>query len=391
MSPLDAPSRRICLVLQSGIGDVVHGLPLVNALKRDDPAREITWIVERGPASLLQHHPSVDTVIHFDRRRGLPEVRALWRALRPRSFDLVLNCGVYFKSIFPTLFARAPHKLGFGRDRAGDLVWLFANHRLPAQPPRHRQDMYLELLEPLGLAGAELEWRITFSEEEREAQSRFFAALDGDRCAAIVASASSQVKDWPVERFAEVAAALERDFGFRVLLLGGPGEREGQRARQVIERSEARALWALGPALRRLVYLLDGCDLLIAPDTGPLHIARALETPVVGLYGHTDPWRSGPYRKYQDLVIDRYNYDAPGVPYRGPVERQHPARPGARRGRMELIRVADVLEKVELAVEQYLTMERTGPGDSGPGGVGPSPAGPAEPVPGGPTAGGCGM
>ncbi|UCC47437.1 MAG: glycosyltransferase family 9 protein [Gemmatimonadota bacterium] len=357
MSVLDAPSRRICLVLQSGIGDVVHGLPLVNALKQDDPAREITWIVERTPAPLLQHHPSVDAVIHFDRGGGLPEVRALWRALRSRSFDLVLNCGIYFKSIFPTLFARAPHKLGFGRDRADDLVWLFANHRLPPQPPRHRQDMYLELLEPLGLACAELEWRITFSAEERKAQSQFFAALDGERFAAIVASASSRVKDWPVERFAELATALERDFDFRVLLLGGPGEREGQRAREVVERSEARAVWAQGPELRRLVYLLDGCELLIAPDTGPLHIARALETPVIGLYGHTDPRRSGPYRKYQDLTIDRYNYDGPGVPYRGPVERQHRARPGARHGRMELISVADVLEKVELAVERYLMPE----------------------------------
>jgi heptosyltransferase I len=357
MGELPFPSRRVCIVLQSGIGDIVHGLPVVNALKRDDPEREITWIVERSPAPLLQPHPAVDHVIHFDRRRGLSDVRALRRHLGQRAFDVVLNCGIYFKSAIPTLQARAPHKVGFGRDRANDLVWLTANHRLPARGPRHRQDMYLEFLEFLGVDAGELEWRIQITEDERAAQSEFFRELDGDRVAGIITTSAMGSKNWLTERFAELTTALANDFGFRVILLGGPGAREQQRAREVVERTEARAVWALGPELRRLVFLLDGCDLLIAPDTGPLHIARALETPVIGLYGHTDPGRAGPYRKYEELTVDRYNYDAAGIPYRGPVERQHPARAGNRKGRMELISVADVLEKVGLAVERYLAPE----------------------------------
>ncbi len=120
------------------------------------------------------------------------------------------------------------------------------------------------------------------------------------------------------------------------------------------ELTEADAVWALGGDLRRLIWLIGGCDLVIGPDTGPLHIARALETPVIGLYGHTDPRRAGPYGAYGDLVIDRYNYDAPGVPYSGPVERIPASRAGFRLGRMERIRVEDVLEKVELAIERYL-------------------------------------
>jgi heptosyltransferase I len=359
-------SRRVCLVLQSGIGDVVHGLPLVNALKRDDPGRRITWVVEPLPSRLLDHHPAVDEVVRYDRRGGAAAIRRLWRELRAgrRSFDVVLNCGIYFKSAVPTLIARAPHKIGFGRDRAKDGTWLFANHRVPARGSRHRQEMYLELVEYLGVPTRPLEWRITLSEEERAAQREFFTGLGSGRVAGLLTTPALAHKDWPTDRFARVATALERDFGFRVVLLGGPGEREVARARRVAELTEARTVWALGDDLRRLIWLIDGCDLVIGPDTGPLHIARALETPVIGLYGHTDPRRAGPYGAYEDLVIDRYNYDAPGRPYSGPVEEIHPARPGYRLGRMALITVDDVLEKVERAVERYLGGGAAAPGSA---------------------------
>ncbi len=351
----DLPSRRICLVLQSGIGDVVHGLPLVNALKRDEPGRHIVWVVERGPAPLLRPHPSVDEVVLYDRRGGLKELLSLRRGLRGREFDLVINCGIYFKSAPPTYLARAEHKLGFGRARANDLVWMLVNHRLPPRGPRHRQDMYLEFLTYLGIEAEPLEWRISLTEEEREAQGRFFEGLGADRVAGLVTTTAMKPKDWPVERFASLATVLDREFGFRVLLLGGPGERERSRAGEVAAAAGADLVWTLSGSLRRLVYLVDGCDLVIAPDTGPLHIARALETPVIGLYGHTDPLRAGPYGKYEDLVVDRYNYESDGRPYRGSAERQHPARAGGR-ARMERIGVQDVIERVELALERYLVV-----------------------------------
>jgi heptosyltransferase I len=361
------PTRRVCLVLLSGIGDVVHGLPLVNALKRDDPDRRITWIVERTPSELLQPHPSVDEVIHFDRRRGFGDVLRLRRALLGRAFDVVLDAGIYFKTAIPTFLACAPHKVGYGRDRAGDLVWLFHSDRLPPRGPRHRQEMYLELVEYLGIDTQPLEWRISITDEEREAQRRFFDELGADRVAGVVTTSAMPPKDWPPARFARLATRLQRDLGFRVVLLGGPGDREGERARSVAAGTEAEVVWALGPDLRRMVHLIDGCHLLIAPDTGPLHIARALQKPVIGLYGHTDPRRAGPYGMYEDLVVDRYNFDAEGVPYSGAVRRVHPARAGGRGGaRMELIEVDDVIRKAELAMAKYV---RPGTKDAGVGEV----------------------
>lgn len=346
------PAHRVCIVLLSGIGDVVHGLPIVNALKREDPNRHITWVVQSEPAPLLRPHPSVHEVVTFDRKRGLGEVRALWRKFRPRSFDLVLNINIYFKAVVPTFTARAPHKICFGRDRSRDLVWLFANHRLPPRPRRHKQDQYIEFLDYLEVPAEPIEWRFTFTEQERDAQREYFGRFEGRRTLAIVATSGRSAKDWPTDRIAELATACERDLGFKIILLGGSGSREQRRAREIIERSEASIEWGLGPDLRRLLYLIDRCDLVVAPDTGPLHIARALGRVVIGLYGHTDPLREGPYRAFEDLWIDRYNFDAPDQPC-------DLAGRGGRLDRMDLIPASEVLEKVELALDRYLRPART--------------------------------
>jgi heptosyltransferase I len=348
MSETLQTGKRICVVLLSGIGDVVHGLPVVNALKRDDPARQITWIVESKAAPLLTPHPAIDRVITFDRRKGLREISRLWRELRPLRFDLAMNLNVYFKSAIPTFIARAPDKLGFDRRRAADLIWMVTNHQLPFKQTPHTQDRFLEFLHHLGVEAEPIEWRIAITEEEREAQSDFFARLGGSRVAGIVMTSARPDKDWPTERFTELTGALQRDFGFEIVLLGGPGLREAARARTVAEDSTARLHWALGDDLRRLTYLVDGCDLLIAPDTGPVHIARALATPVIGLYGHTNPLAIGPYRAYEDLYIDRFNWEAPGQA----ADHEAPGRWGHR---MELISVSDVLQRVELAVARYLS------------------------------------
>ena len=344
MSETRWPARNVCVVLLTGLGDVVNGLPVVNALKRDDPPRRITWVVEPMPAPVVRGHAAVDDVVVFEKKRGVRGVLQLARALRGRGFDLTLNLNVYTKSIWPTLFSRSPHRLGFDRGRSFEGVWLAANHRLPERPRAHTLDMFLEFLEVLGVPAAPVEWRIGLSSEERRAQAEFFAGLDGRPVAAIAPATAIHRKDWLPERWARVADALDRDFGMQVMLVGGPGEREQRLAREIVASAQTRPVWALENGIRRLLWRIAGSRLLLAPDTGPVHLARALEVPVIGLYGHTNPWRVGPWRKYQDLWIDRYT---------DPGEAPDPSRFDPKQGRMEQISVDDVLARVQRWRDTY--------------------------------------
>lgn len=336
---------RTCIIDLAGLGDVVMGLAVANALKQDDPSRRIAWVVEPMPSAILRHHPAVDEVILYHKGRGIRCALELWRSFRRRRFDVALNLQFYIKTILPTLLARAPVRVGFARPLARDGVWLFLNRRVKPRSGQHIQDVFLQLLEPLGVRRPDPpEWRITFTEDEREAQRAFFARLDGRPVVTIVPASGRAPKDWPAERWARVAAALALDYGFRVVLTGGPGERETAIARAIVAAAAPAPLWALGEEVRKMAWIIAGSRLVLAPDTGPVHIARALDVPVIGLYGDTNPWRWGPYRKFEDLWIDAHTEPDP------------PPGPDARAGNtggMERITVAEVLERVERAIARY--------------------------------------
>ena len=341
--PLERDGGHLCVVLLTGLGDVIHGLPLVNALKRADPTRRITWVVEPMPAPVVRGHPAVDEVVVFRKSEGAKGVAELWSTLRRRQCDVVLNLNIYFKSVFPTLFAGADRRIGFDRARSRDLTWLFVDERLPARPRAHTQDMFLEFLEYLDVPARPLEWRLTPTADERTAQAEFFQRFDRP-VAAIVPASANVKKDWVPDRWAAVIDALERDYGYDTLLVGGPSERERAIVREILAAAETEPVVAMGDGIRPLLWRLDGSDLVIAPDTGPVHMARAMDTPVIGLYGHTNPWRVGPYRKYEDLWVDAYT-DAGEDP--------DPSLFAPKLGRMEEITVGQVLSRVERAAERY--------------------------------------
>lgn len=334
--------NHVCVVLLSGLGDVIHGLPMVNALKRADPSTRITWVVEPMAAPVLEGHPAIDEVVVFEKRRGLAGVMDLRRTMADLAPRVTLNCNIYFKSVFPTLFSGAPLRVGFDRGRARDMTWLFVNKRVSG-PRRHTQDMFLELLGPLGVDPHPLEWRLEPTGPELEAQAAFFARFERP-VAAVVPTSAHVAKDWIPERWAAVLDLLEQDFGFQTVILGGPSDRERAVVGEILSATRAKPVVAMGDGIRPLLWRLHGSDMLIAPDTGPLHMSRAMDVPVVGLYGHTNPWRVGPYRKFEDLWVDRYS--EPDAPH-------DPSLAMPKNGRMEQITVRDVAERVQIAVDRY--------------------------------------
>jgi heptosyltransferase I len=299
--------REIAIVMLSALGDAVHVLPVVNALKRAWPQSRITWVIQPVPHQLVQGHENVDEFVLFRRRRGREAWRSyteLSRTLGNRRFDLLINLQVYLKAGLITSVMKADVKLGFDRKRARDMNWLFTTHRIPPRPTGHVQDQYFEFVQHLGIDPEPVEWRLNITESERAAQREFFGRIERP-VAGLVVGTSKLEKNWAPERYARLAEALDIDFGLQPVLLGGPSPAEQAAAERVMRETRAPVIDALADDVRRLLWLLDGSALVISPDTGPLHIARALDRPVVGLYGYTNPKRYGPYRR-PDQVVDGY-------------------------------------------------------------------------------------
>ncbi|MGD8276936.1 MAG: glycosyltransferase family 9 protein [Gemmatimonadota bacterium] len=338
------PVRSILIVMLSALGDAVHVLPVANALRRKWPEARITWVIQPVPLALVRDHPAVDAFIPFRRRRGTSAWRSyaeLRQRFRGQRFDLALALQVYFKAGLITAMAPARTKLGFDRARARDLNWLFSTHRIPPRPVGHVQDQYFEFLEYLGIDPAPIEWKLELSDDERAAQRAFFERLDRPACAVVVGT-SKPGKNWSPDRYAAALDRIEAEHGLRPVLVGGPSAIEREAADRILAVTKARVVDALADDVRRLVWLLDGSRIAISPDTGPLHIARALDVPVVGLFGYTNPIRYGPYRKFTDLIVDGYA-EYPGERY--------PCSMRYREGGMARVGVDEVVEKVAFGLD----------------------------------------
>ncbi len=338
--------RSICIVLLSGIGDVVHGLPLLEDIGRAVPRAEVTWIAEAAPAQVLAHHPHLDRLLVFRPREGVRGVLDLRREMDGYRADLTLNIQRYFKGVWPTLFSGAPCRVGLPRSKTRDGVRFFLTHMLQDGPWKHTQDIFLDFRGALGVPrDAPVSWDLCLSRDEEEEGRVFLATLSGKPVVSLVLASANAAKDCPSTLLADVADALAEDFGFQVVLLGGPSSRERAVASDIRRRAGTPPVDATGDSVRRLMTRIAVSSLVIAPDTGPLHIAHAMGVPVIGLFGHTNPWRVGPFQRFRDLVIDRYT--EPGAA-------PDPAGYLPKNGRMEGITVQDVLEKVELARWRYL-------------------------------------
>ncbi len=331
----------ICIVMMSAIGDTVHVLPLIHAIKRKAPTAKVTWVLEAGGASLMRGHPLVDEIIVHD--KGFDGLRLLRRKIGRRKFDLLIDLQVAMKAGLATAAIPAKIKLGFDRARARDLNWLFTNRRIPPHEGQHVQDQYLEFLAHLGVPAEPLEWSLGPWPGEENQLAGMLRKLDR-RTVALTIASSVLERDWMVERWSDLADALYDKHGLQPVLIGGKSAKESAIADAIMKRVRAPLISALGCSLRELVGVLHASALVISPDTAPVHMAVALDVPVIALNGYTNPRRTGPYRKFHDLLIDAY-WDPGETPS---------ATQDYRAGRMERITVTDVLAKVRVWEKVYM-------------------------------------
>ncbi len=305
---------NIAIVKLSSLGDVLHALPVAHALRRHFPEAHLTWIVEAREYAILKGQPDLNAVVPVDTRlwrrliwhpvgarEVLGKLSRLMERLRGARFDVAIDLQGLIKSGLLTAYTGAPLRIGFAFSHCWEpLNVLFTTLRV--KPPRqavHVVEQYLSLLEPLGVQ-AEPPVFLLPSEPGAERRIDEFLAAEGvkprDRLVALNPGAGRPTKRWPVDHFGRLAERLAVEAGVRVLLLWGPDE-EGM-ARAIATGTTSRPVLAPPTSIPELCALLRRAALMVAGDTGPLHLAAALGTPCVGLYGPTRAERNGPYGRY---------------------------------------------------------------------------------------------
>jgi heptosyltransferase I len=294
----------MCLLRLSALGDVTHVVPLVRTLQQARPGVELHWVIDKAGHRLLEGLPGV--VFHvYDKKSGLAGMRALRRELPAAGFAALLQMQVAFRANVLSAFIPARRRIGYDRSRSKDLHGLFINARIPDRPGIHVLDAIGSFCEPLGLKQTTVSWDLA---TPAEAHDWARAQWDDDgRPVLMISPCSSHARrNWHADRYGAVADhAAAR--GWRVVLCGGRSELERHTADAILAAMRAPALDLVGrDTLKQLPALLARANLLITPDSGPMHIANAVGTKVLGLHAASNPARSGPYsdRRY---CVDRYD------------------------------------------------------------------------------------
>lgn len=328
---------RILIVLHGSIGDVTRALPIASLLRHGIPGAHIAWSIEPPALPLVERHPAVDEVILFDRRNWRRSLLPFLARIRGGRFDVVLDLQRHLKSGLISRWSGAGRRIGFNRADAKELNWLFNNQHIMPSDNSSKLNDYLKFMDCLFISKAPLEWTIPLAPSEAE-RVETIAREIGKPFAAYCVGASWESKRWSAAEAARTARRVHERLGLAAVILGGEEDRgfatemEGLALMPVVNLTGHTSL-------RESIGILSRAELSVGPDSGLMHLSAAVGTPVVSLWGPTDPRRTGPYH-FEGLIVQGSAPCAPCYVRRCPIGRVC----------MEGIKSEDVLPKIVAAL-----------------------------------------
>jgi 3-deoxy-D-manno-octulosonic-acid transferase/heptosyltransferase-1 len=307
---------EILVVKMSALGDVIHALPIIPALKSSFPDARIHWLVEESAAPLIRLHSGIDETYVFPRRRWAEhgrhpnkwgavfgEIRDLIRELKGLQYDLAIDLQGLLKSGIWMQLVEATRKVGFNGSREGSRMFVTERICVP-RDGIHAVERYLRMVEAIGADLSDVDFGLS---PPGDARDRISEILDqaGESCpksyAVIVPSARWETKEWSACRFAELADRLVEDLDLQIVMTGISGEHA--KTENIMRMMKHQPIDLAGKTdVHALMALLEGARVVISVDSGPMHLAAALGTPVVALFGPTAPWRTGPYGRGHRII-----------------------------------------------------------------------------------------
>ena len=314
---------KILVIKLGALGDVINTLPVVVNIHRHFNA-EIHWLVAPLSLPLLTGHPSVSKTIVFDKHRLKGNLPKVMRAIREYEYDVILDFQRILKSALFCMAARGGRRIGFDWNRCKEMTGLFPFERIPpGDPDSHMLMQYMEFGEYLGVPCGRVSWNIPRLENHEPELPAEYVVLN--------IGATKEPNRWPLARFAELADRIDERFRMPCVITGGPEDRDDAAAVQ--NRARTKIINLAGrTSVMELVEIIARAECVVTADTGPMHLASALGTNLVALFGPSDPSRTGPYR---GTVITAH------VPC-GPCNKKQCSNPVC----MERIRTGEVMDRL---------------------------------------------
>ena len=303
---LSTPPDSICLLRLSALGDISHILPTLRTLQTHWPQTKITWVIGKAEYQLVKEISNVEFIL-FDKSAGMKAYLALRKTMRQKQFDVLLHMQLSLRASMVSIFIPAKIKLGFDKDRAKDLQSFFCKQQIhPLSTRQHVVDSFLEFPRHFGLSPV-LRWDLPVNQH---ALNNIKKRIHSDKPLLVINACalakSKNWRNWTVEGYAQVADYAQRQLGMQVILSGGNNPLESDIANQICQQcSQPPQNFVASTSLEEMIALLHHATVVIAPDTGPVHIASSLGTNTIGLYATTNPLRAGPYN-YQQYVVNKY-------------------------------------------------------------------------------------
>jgi lipopolysaccharide heptosyltransferase I len=301
---------RILIIRLSAIGDVVRVIPALHCIREVHPNAQIDWVVEAKSAEVLRDLPALDNIILFDRSgdffRSAREFLKTMKQIRANRYDYVVDFHGIFKSGLFTFFSGAPERIGFERPRSQELSYLSTSKKVKLGPEIvNRMHENLSLCDVFYTGPKPLDVALSISEDDSSLMEEFLEEQfhGAKTIVAIHVPVERPEKQWPIEYFSTVIDMLLSDGRFDVVLTWGPGQRE------IVE--EVALACKRDPVispqlatLKQYMALVQSADMYLGGDTGPMHIASALDVPVVAIFAGTNPAQHSPLREPLEILSE---------------------------------------------------------------------------------------
>ncbi len=343
------PPASLCLLRLSAIGDCTHVVPIVRTLQHHWPQTTISWVIGRTEYQLLGDLPGVEFIV-VDKGDGLlGAARKLRYTLKDRHFETLLHMQASWRANLLAAAISADTRVGFDRARARNGQAWFTNQRITGDARVHVLDGFFQFLETIGLPERELRWEIPIPETARAEADRLLPTAPFLAISPCSSARARNFRNWSAERYAAVADHAYRHHGLQLVLTGGPTALERDYGQAIRAATAAPTTDLIGQtSLKGLLAVLERAASFVGPDSGPLHLANACGTPVIGLFATSNPQRTGPYL-HRERTANRYP-DAVAAEFQRSVDQlrwgQRVRRPDA----MERIQIADVTAQLDDAL-----------------------------------------